>query len=265
MKNTLGAASVRSQFGRNLRTLCERYPSVSEVCRQLEINRAQFNRYLNGESYPRPEVLARICAFFDTDARILTDPIETLQARKPDILSHPEIEAFATPELTRVPVDMMPDGFYRFSRQSFLFPERFIIGLIYVYRADGWTFLKGSEAPQSLFAQGLSDSPRVRQFRGYLQVIEGGITAIVSRRNAMTFTFNFMTPVASFDRNFWHGYSARTVNEAVKSARVTRVVYEHLGTSTNLILDTARRRGFCEVSDLPAYHHRLLRVDEPFF
>lgn len=257
--------SIRAQFGRNLRLLCAAYPSVSEVCRQLKINRAQFNRYLNGESYPRPDMLARICAFFETDARILTDPLETIAQRQPDLISHPEINDFSATQKTRISEDQFPSGFYRFTRQSFLFPERYIIGLIYFYRKDGWTFLKGSEAPQSLHAQGLSNSPRVRQFRGYAQAIEGGVAFMVSRRNAMTFTFNFLSPVASFDSNFWQGYSTRTVNEAIKSARVTRIVFEHLGTSSQLILKTARSRGFCELDELPPYHQRLLRADEPFF
>ncbi len=123
--------AIRAQFARNLRLLCAGYPSVSKVCRQLEINRAQFNRYLNGESYPRPDMLARICDFFETDARILIKPLEDIAQVKPDLLSHPEIRDFAAPETTRIPEDTLPTGFCRFTRQSFLFPERYILGLIF--------------------------------------------------------------------------------------------------------------------------------------
>lgn len=265
MDKPVRPVTIRAQFGRNLRLLCAEYPSVSEVCRQLEINRAQFNRYLNGESYPRPDMLSRICAFFRTDARILTEPLETISKRQPDLLSHPEIENFASAENTRVPEDIMPSGFYRFSRQSFLFPERFIVGLLFIYRKDGWTFLKGSEARQSLREQGLSNDTFVRQFKGYAQKIEDGIGVVASRRNAMTYTYSFITPVASFDRNFWQGYSTRTVNEAINTSRVTRLAYEYLGKSTNAVLHTARNSGFREPEDLPPFHQRLLRIGEPFF
>ena len=58
-------SELRSMFGSNLRSLARTYPSISELSRQLGINRTQFNRYLAGESFPRPDVLARICDFFD--------------------------------------------------------------------------------------------------------------------------------------------------------------------------------------------------------
>jgi transcriptional regulator with XRE-family HTH domain len=58
-------------FGANLRELSRRYASISDLSRRLDINRTQFNRYLSGESFPRPDVLDKICEFFGVDARIL--------------------------------------------------------------------------------------------------------------------------------------------------------------------------------------------------
>ena len=72
-------------FGANLRSLSKDYVSVSELSRQLGINRTQFNRYLAGESFPRPDVLARICGFFKVDARMLLEPVEKHHIfRRPD-------------------------------------------------------------------------------------------------------------------------------------------------------------------------------------
>ncbi len=256
---------IRAQFGRNLRILTDAYPSVSEVCRQLNINRAQYNRYLNGESYPRPDMLVRLCEFFGTDARILTNPIEMLTGNRPPLFSHPEIREFTNLKTHTVSEELLPSGFYRFSRQSFLYPEKFISGLLFVYRKDDWTFIKGSEARQSVIEQGLPQDHETRQFRGYAMLMDDGIGAIISRRNSMTYTFNFVSPVASLNRNFWHGYAARSVNESMDSARVVRMVYEFLGPQTGAILQAARSGGFCDAEDLPAFHRRLLRVGEPFF
>lgn len=113
--------------------------------------------------------------------------------------------------------------------------------------------------------QGLSNEPFVRQFKGYAQKIEDGINIVVSRRNAMTYTNSFTTPVASFDRNFWQSYSTRTVHEAINTARAKRLTYEFMGGSTKLILETTRNTGFCEPENLPSYHQRLLRIGEPFY
>lgn len=62
-------------FGRNLRLLCEQRASPSAAARDLGINHVQMHRYLRGEAFPKPAVLKRICDYFGTDARIMTDPL----------------------------------------------------------------------------------------------------------------------------------------------------------------------------------------------
>ena len=64
-------AELRSMLGANLRQLSNQAASISALCRELGINRTQYNRYLAGESFPRPDVLHRICSYFEVDARIL--------------------------------------------------------------------------------------------------------------------------------------------------------------------------------------------------
>jgi transcriptional regulator with XRE-family HTH domain len=48
---------------------------VSKICQTAKINRTQFNRYLSGESFPRPDILDRICRYFEVDANILLRPL----------------------------------------------------------------------------------------------------------------------------------------------------------------------------------------------
>jgi transcriptional regulator with XRE-family HTH domain len=64
-KNALHAA--QREFCENLRMLCGYYRSVADVCRKLNINRAQFNRYLNGTSKPSSHTLEYICDFFGVE------------------------------------------------------------------------------------------------------------------------------------------------------------------------------------------------------
>ena len=70
-------AEIRSIFGANLLVLSKDYESITALALELGINRTQFNRYLSGESFPRPDVLSRICDFFKVDARILLEPLVT--------------------------------------------------------------------------------------------------------------------------------------------------------------------------------------------
>ena len=51
-------------FSINLRIVCDEQISVAHVCRKMEINRQQFNKYLSGQIYPSKFNLNKICQYF---------------------------------------------------------------------------------------------------------------------------------------------------------------------------------------------------------
>ncbi|HBS78612.1 MAG: Cro/Cl family transcriptional regulator [Pseudomonas sp.] len=65
---------MQDHLGANLKLLCSHYRSIAEVCRKLTINRAQFNKYLNGQSRPTAHNLKRICDFFGVESYELSLP-----------------------------------------------------------------------------------------------------------------------------------------------------------------------------------------------
>ena len=67
---------MTEHLGDNLKLLCSHYRSIAEVCRQLAINRAQFNKYLSGQSRPTPYNLKRIGDFFGVEDYELALPPE---------------------------------------------------------------------------------------------------------------------------------------------------------------------------------------------
>lgn len=250
-------------FGRNLRNLSQNYPSVSELSRQLGINRTQFNRYLSGESFPRPDVLARICNFFGVDARILLEPVEVLAAR-PNALSSDFLANFIAQGAHDVPETEFPSGFYRFSRRSFVNENYFVVGLVHVFRREGATFIRGYEAKEAMRQQGLATDAPAREFRGFVLRQEDGITALISRRKTMTSSFNYLARVPSIENNYWAGYVTRTVREAGDASRAERMVYEYLGAKVGEILRAARGAGLVTEDALFPFHRRLLHPDQPF-
>lgn len=255
---------LRNMFGTNLRQLAQNYPSISELARRLEINRTQFNRYMSGESFPRPDTLDRICAFFNVDARILLEPVDTI-GRQPVVLDSPFLADFLGHGISQLTETMFPTGFYRFTRRSFIHSEKFIIGLVYVFHSGtSATFIKGYESREAMRFQGLPETPRMREFRGLVTAHEDGVAFVISRRNAMTYSFNYLARISSIENNFWLGYAARTVRDS-SGERVTRVVYEHLGQEMGPALNTARSTGFADAADLQPYHRHLLRPDDPFY
>lgn len=259
----MSPAQLRAMFGSNLRQLSAAYPSISDLSRQLGINRTQFNRYLAGESFPRPDVLARICGFFEVDARVLLEPVDQIGAQQ-DPIANGFLSGFVGTGAHNVPDTIFPSGFYRFSRRSFVDTRIFIVGLVHARRDGANTYLRGYELPEAMRLQHLPTDARSREFRGLVMRQEDGISIIASRANAMTASFNYLARAASFQNNFWIGYVTRTVPESSGGMRATRLVYEHLGSDIPSALAAARTSGFCKVDDLPPFHRRLLQPDKPF-
>jgi len=262
-KPSRSPAELRNMFGANLRILSRNYASISDLSRRLGINRTQLNRYLSGESFPRPDVLDRICSFFDVDARILLEPVEAL-TRNRLVLNSPFLADFLGKAALNLSDGLFPTGFYRFSRCSFLDSTLIIVGLLYVFRDGEMTFARGYEPREAMRQQGLPDCARAREFRGFVIRQEEGIGLVLSRHDAMTSSFNFLSRVPSYENNYWVGYITRTIRESVNVSRVTRVVYEHLGRDAGTVLAAARGTGFRTVDDLLPYHKRLLQIGTPF-
>jgi transcriptional regulator with XRE-family HTH domain len=259
----LSPAQLRSMFGANLRVLSSSYPSISDLSRQLGINRTQFNRYLSGESFPRPDVLSRICAFFKVDARVLLEPVGTIGVGD-DPISNPFLRDYVGARAINVPESIFPTGFYRFARRSFLRQQSFIVSVVHVQRQGSNTFMRGYESKSAMQVQDLPEDPVSREFRGIVMQQEDGIAIIVSRKNAMTCSYNYLGRVASFENNFWVGYITRTVPESVGGLRATRLVYEYLGTKASTAFAAARQTGFHTKEELLPFHRRLLLPDVPF-
>ena len=256
-------AELRSMFGENLRELSQAFPSVSELSRQLGINRTQFNRYLSGESFPRPDVLARICKFFDVDARVLLEPVGSIGTDN-NPLGGDFLGSYLGSSVGEIPEATFPSGFYRFSRRSFIDPNQYVIGLVRVWREEGATLVRGLEARSAMEAQGLPTHREAREFRGLIMQQEDGISALMSRKGALTVSFNYLMRVTSFENNYWVGYAARTMRELPGAERVVRMVYEYVGKEFAQIKKAAQSAGYCTADELPGFHKRLLQPDQPF-
>jgi len=58
---------IRKNLAANLRRLVSGHASVAAVCRGLNMNRTQFERYLQGQSVPNRATARLICAYFGID------------------------------------------------------------------------------------------------------------------------------------------------------------------------------------------------------
>ena len=133
--------SVHQIFGRNLRELCKRTGTIAEVADHLGVNRVQMNRILNGESFPKPGLMKRICDHFSVNARILLEPLAELEAEKRhqspgDVrgMSGPFDYAFFGRDYSvneeNVNREIVPDGLHLMIRPSFMWRDGYWIGMV---------------------------------------------------------------------------------------------------------------------------------------
>ena len=73
----INRASVYKNFAENLLALSVRNESIAKTCRDLNINRQQFNKYLSGNVLPNEATLERITNLFNINALELFKPLNS--------------------------------------------------------------------------------------------------------------------------------------------------------------------------------------------
>lgn len=68
--------NIREILARNLRQLCDAEGNVIRICREIPLNRQQFNKYLSASTMPHPRTLKKICSYFNISEAELLKPWE---------------------------------------------------------------------------------------------------------------------------------------------------------------------------------------------
>jgi len=242
MTNTFRSpAELRNMFGANLRRLAKSYPSVSELCRQLGINRTQFNRYLSGESFPRPDVLDRICRFFDVDARILLHPLDEFD---PHARHHSTtvLEHF----LAEKPQPALPPGFLRMTEMHPHDGEEVHTRLLFVRRVGQHALVRGYEPRGNL----PDTPPSLRELQGIVCRSEAQVCILMSRRNGRDCRIVMVTEQSGTCEAGWSGHTTY-LSQAADAQPIscpTRLL--HLGNDLQAALHLCRSARASALSEL---------------
>jgi transcriptional regulator with XRE-family HTH domain len=138
-------------FGQNLRALCRRKPSISSVARDLEVGRVQFGRYLNGTSFPKPDLLDRICRYFNVDVAIFIRPLDEIEAEQKDWMKKANDLAYLQSAASYIEESTtyegfsrhLPDGIHCLWLNSFSDLSSVHCRLMQVRTVDGTRLIKG--------------------------------------------------------------------------------------------------------------------------
>lgn len=68
---------IHQIFAQNLRKQCEKFESIADACKQIDVNRQQFNKYLSSAMLPNARTLKRICQVLEIEEWELFVPSST--------------------------------------------------------------------------------------------------------------------------------------------------------------------------------------------
>lgn len=265
--------SVLLNFGTNLRNLCKTRESIAQVCRDLDINRVQFNRYMSGHSFPKPNVLERICEYFDVDGRIY---LELLSDAQINVLKSGGSMRHFLPASSylvsgaeymdrggnlAVPQEDIPDGIHRIWRLSFRDREKATNTLIRLTSESNVRYLKGLDPIFGYSSGSQIGNSKTREYRGVMTGSTDGYTmTYISPQPSNVMGFSFFGK-AYFCDNMLSGFTVLGRNEYVGRRRMSRSILEFLPQETKTILTAARSANkLNEINTLPSIIRNYLML-----
>lgn len=247
-------SELRMILARNLQKLARETASISEMCRKIGVNRTQFNRYLAGSAFPRPDVLHRICTYFKVDANILLRDLDATESETEE----PQFDPWRF--ITHRPFDhyLLPDGLYQYWRKSFRQPQRAYQGMARITTEGTAKIWKGYDLHDQAIRPGGRRFSRSTQYNGILiQQFDG--FALISRTpysDVMNMTY-FEYGLEGL-QDYYTGIAFVTRRRLPDTNRVTGIIMQRLPLNCATILACARGCGSKEMTELPPMIQREL-------
>lgn len=256
-----------SDFASNLRLLTSYHASIAEVCRQLGLNRQQFNKYLSGRSRPSDHSLRRICDFFGVEEHELMLPeqdFRDLVALKPQRRSVPSIDLPPYVALAERLFDSARKdsnrylGFYFAYRRSFSDPELVLKSLVQVRSHEGRLISKRLER---VMEPGQGDlPPYLCKYLGYFLFLSDRIYVIECETLAGDeISETIFYPSHRHKVSWLSGLNLGVSTSDERAIGAAQVLYQHIGRQVSLRRAIARLGKFPPTSDeVPAYAREVL-------
>jgi transcriptional regulator with XRE-family HTH domain len=144
---------VQVFFSKNLRLLCSYHKSVSEVARQIGMNRQQIMKYLAGSAYPSGRSMRRLCDFFGVEEYEIImpdDQFRDIVRLKPTLpvtsgLTPPVLSALLKGASRQLAQLRSYAGYYYEFRYSFTSQRLVLKSLLQIQEHDGLMIYKSIE------------------------------------------------------------------------------------------------------------------------
>ncbi|MGH1577417.1 helix-turn-helix domain-containing protein [Planktotalea sp.] len=265
--------SVNEVFGQNLRLLCSKRESIASVARDLGIGKVQFHRYIASQSFPKPNVLEKICEYFKVDARIVLEPLHfgpdgapaLPREERATLIQGDLVQAFGVVTKGHQffrDQDDFPDGMYANWRNSLSNPGSYVVTLLQLTTQGTSRIMRGFDAKQMLPKE-VRVKPREREYKGILMQHGAGYSAV----------FFSWTPDARTTSYFYEvlmdARSPVTVSGISILSRPAQIGLERFARSVLIALprnfksyrDITRYPMYMAQDELPVIVKQLLKVD----
>ena len=252
MINTSSPHDTRGIFARNLKLLMGEHGNVAELSRVLDVNRTQLNRFLSGESFPRPDILQRFCDHFNVDARILLEPVESLKG--PTTGLKQELEKYGSGynyEASR----RLNDGFYIFWKLTYGRPQKGQSILTLVKTVDGIQTFSGY-MPKASGTYFMPSDPQKRRAGGIIFPQDDGFSMLAFDPQGRRISLSFME--YGYMSRLYVGASYLSTGDTPNTQPYVPVAMQQLPPDAQHVLAAARDSGLRPLETIPPAIRELL-------
>ncbi|NMG40373.1 helix-turn-helix domain-containing protein [Chelativorans sp. ZYF759] len=222
---------ARHKFYANLKYACSTRVSISDFCREVGLNRQQFNRYINGQARPSPHNLLRIASAFGLEPGDFTAPPEEFRRRlatghAPADPRHPLLDAFPG-DLSALRRYL---GFYQTYHLSLSWPGHVVCSCAHLREEEGHvvvTTLERIEDAESGIRQRSRYVGLAAFYRNRIFITER------TRGDAPTFGQTVLMPFEVHQRLFLRGVTMGVSWRKDNQPYASRMIWRHHGHQTD--------------------------------
>jgi len=219
---------MNKNFSTNLRRVCAEHGSISSICREIGINRQQFNRYVNGAGIPSAHNMLQITRFFGlAEADLFSEPdvFAACLAQEPAGLADGPGDFLMSSFRDQAKRLRRHLGFYHSYFRTPTWPGMIMCSLVKLYEADGHVMTKTIERVTSE-----DGATRHRSRYKGMVTLRGNHIFIVEREVAHNGTIieTILTTSHRVQSRFLFGVGVSVAGQKQAAPYASRCVYRRL-------------------------------------
>ena len=237
MDDEQGKLTRNEMFAANLRHVCKRRGSISHICRVININRQQFNKYLAGRHLPSSTNIRTIADHFGLSPELLFSPVDEFRALIDGhfvqaferLRVQPQVQNFMSTVMSAPhSIERSLVGKYDRYQFSSIYPRHILRAAFCIYR--------GTDFLQHVYVEHFPDrddptkTAYTFKYHGYVLPIAGRLFTVdfeTSQKNELT--FGIYSAVERSSKRFIFGITSGLAATMYRQPFSTRLALHYRG------------------------------------